>query len=97
MRLTHGLIVFSVFLAAAPLPVSAETLKGAARRAYEKATREGRVSTSCQAGSPDFVFWAGETPSAIGSEDSLSRSSSSNTGSATTSAGRIGAGPAPAS
>ena len=65
MRLPLVLAVVSVFLSAMALHVSAEELKGAARRAYEKATREGGLSTSCSTGSPDFVFWAGETPSTI--------------------------------
>jgi hypothetical protein len=65
MRLPQGLIVLSALLTAAPLPVSAEVLRGAARRAYETATSEGSLTTSCKAGSADFVFWAGETPKAI--------------------------------
>ena len=65
MRLPHVLAVISVFSSAIPLHVSAEELRGAARRAYEKATSEGSLSTSCIAGSPGFVFWAGETPSTI--------------------------------
>ena len=65
MRLPHVLIVISVSLSAVPLHVSAEELRGTARRAYEKATSDGSLSTSCSAGSPDFVFWAGKTPSTI--------------------------------
>ena len=65
MRLSHILAIVSVFLSAIPLHVSAEELRSAARRAYEKATSEGSLSTSCSPGSPDFVFWAGETPSTI--------------------------------
>ena len=90
MRAPHALVMTRVLamvgvsLYAVPLHVSAQELKGAARRAYEKATSEGSLSTSCVAGSPDFVFWAGETAS-------QSRSSSNNTGSATTSASRISA------
>ncbi len=64
MRLHYILAVIGVFLVAGP-HVSAEELRGAARRAYEKATSEGSLSTSCKAGSPDFVFWAGEAPSII--------------------------------
>ena len=62
MRLAHIMIGILV-LSAVPLPVSSEELRGAARRAYEKVTSEGSLATSCVAGSPDFVFWAGETPS----------------------------------
>ncbi len=58
-------LLISVFLFAVPVHVSAEELRGAARRAYEKATSEGSFSTSCSAGSSDFVFWAGETPSTV--------------------------------
>jgi len=65
MRLLSVLAMISVSLSAVPLHVSAEELKGAARQAYEKATREGSLSTSCSAASPDFLFWAGNTPSAI--------------------------------
>ena len=54
-----------VALIAVSLQVSAEELKGASRRAYEKATSEGALSTSCSAASPDFVFWAGDTPSTL--------------------------------
>jgi hypothetical protein len=57
--------MISVSLSAVPLHVSAEELRGAARQAYERATSEGSLSTSCSAGSPDFVFWAGTTPSTI--------------------------------
>ena len=64
MRLPHVLTVISGVLSAVPLHVSAEELRGAARRAYEKATSEGSPSTSCRAGSP-FMFWAGQTPSTI--------------------------------
>jgi hypothetical protein len=62
MRLPHVLALLSVFLSGVPLHASADELRGAARRAYEKATSEGALSTSCSAGSPDFVFWAGKTP-----------------------------------
>ena len=65
MRLPHVLIVISCALSAVSLHVSAEELSGAARRAYEKATSDGSLSTSCSAGSPNFVFWAGKAPSAI--------------------------------
>lgn len=65
MRLTHALAVIGVFLSAAPPHAEAEELKGAARRAYEKATREGSLSTSCSAGSAGFLFWAGTAPSTI--------------------------------
>lgn len=65
MRLPLVLAMVSVSLAAVPLPVSAEELKGAARQAYEKATSEGSLATSCSAGSPDFIFWAGTTPSTV--------------------------------
>ena len=65
MRLPYVLAMISVSLSAVPLHVSAEELRGAARRAYEKATSEGSLSTSCSAGSPDFVFWAGTAPSTI--------------------------------
>ena len=65
MRLTYVLTMISVFSSAVPLHISAEELRGAARRAYEKATSEGSLSTSCSAGSPDFVFWAGKTPSTV--------------------------------
>ncbi len=61
----HALAMIGVSLYAVPLHVSAEELRGATRRAYEKATSEGSLSTSCVAGSPDFVSWAGETPSTI--------------------------------
>ncbi len=59
------MIVISVLLSAVPLYVPAEVLRGQARRAYEKATSEGGLSTSCGADSPDFVFWAGESPSTL--------------------------------
>ena len=65
MSLPYVSALASVFLIAAPLNVSPEELKGADRRAYEKATSEGSLSTSCSTTSPDFVFWAGETPSTI--------------------------------
>ena len=65
MRLPHVLAVVGVFLSASPLHASAEELSGAARRAYEKATSEGSLSTSCSTGSPDFVFWAGDAPSTL--------------------------------
>ena len=65
MRLPHALAMIGVYLSGLPSHVSAEELKGAARRAYEKATSEGSLSTSCSAGSTDFVFWAGRIPSAI--------------------------------
>ena len=63
MRLLYVLAVISV--CAALSPVSGEELRGAARRAYEKATSEGSLSTSCSPGSPDFVFWAGTAPSTV--------------------------------
>ena len=65
MRLPYALAMIGVLLSGLPLQVSAEELRGAARRAYETATSEGSLSTSCRAGSPDFVFWAGETPSTL--------------------------------
>ena len=66
MRLGRALTtVICLSLSAAPWRVSAEELKGAARRAYETATRQGDLWTSCSAGSPDFVLWAGEAPSVI--------------------------------
>jgi hypothetical protein len=65
MRLTFLLATISVSLSAVSLHVAAEELRGAARHAYEKATSEGSLSTSCSAASPDFVFWAGDTPSTI--------------------------------
>jgi len=65
MRLPSVLAMISLSLSVVPLHVSAEELRGAARQAYEKATSEGSLSTSCSAGSPDFVFWAGNTPSTI--------------------------------
>ena len=68
MRLAYALAMISVYLSGLPLRVSAEELRGAARRAYEKTTSEGSLSTSCSAGSPDFVFWAGKTPSSISVE-----------------------------
>ena len=65
MRLPCVLAMISACLSAVPLHVSAEELRGAARRAYEKATSEGSLSTSCIGGSRDFVFWAGKTPSTV--------------------------------
>ena len=65
MRLTAVVATIVVSLFAVASHVSAEELKGAARRAYEKATSEGSLSTSCSAASPDFVFWAGDAPSKI--------------------------------
>ncbi len=65
MRLPHVVAMIGVCLSVVPLHVSAEELRGASRRAYEKATSEGSVSTSCGAGSPGFVFWAGTAPSTI--------------------------------
>ena len=65
MRLISVLTTISISLSAVSLTVSAEEPKGASRRAYEKATSEGMISTSCSAASPDFVFWAGDTPSTI--------------------------------
>jgi hypothetical protein len=65
MRLPHALAMIGVLLSALPSRVPAEELRGAARRAYEKATSEGSLSTSCSAGSPDFVFWAGAAPATI--------------------------------
>ena len=60
MSLPYVSALASVFLIAVPLHVSSEELKGA-----EKATSEGSLSTSCSTTSPNFVFWAGETPSTI--------------------------------
>ena len=65
MRLLHLLAIIDVCLFALPSHVSAEELTGAARRAYEKTTSDGSFFTSCRAGSDDFVFWAGKTPSAL--------------------------------
>ena len=65
MRLIHASALIIISLSLVSLHVSAEELRGADRRAYEKATSEGSLSTSCSAGSPDFVFWAGRTPSTI--------------------------------
>ena len=65
MRLISLLTTIGVSLCAASFHVSGEELRGAARRAYEKATSEGTLSTSCDANAPGFVFWAGDTPSTI--------------------------------
>ena len=65
VRLLYVLAVISASLPAVSLHVSAEELRGADRRAYERATSQGSLSTSCRDGSPDFVFWAGKTPSTI--------------------------------
>ena len=65
MRLPYVLALISVSVSAVPMHVSAEVLRGAARRAYEKATSEGSLSTACSAGSPQFIFWAGKAPSTI--------------------------------
>lgn len=65
MRLPLILAVIGMFLSAVPLDASAEELKGAARREYEKVTSEGSLSMSCGAGLSDFVFWAGDAPSII--------------------------------
>ena len=64
MRLGWVLALAGV-LSDVPLHLSAEELHGAARRAYEEATREGVVSTYCAAGSADFVFWAGRAPARL--------------------------------
>ena len=65
VRLLYVLAVVIASLPAVPLHVSAEELRGADRRAYERATSEGSLSTSCRSGTSDFVFWAGKTPSTI--------------------------------
>ncbi len=65
MRLTYVLALIGVCFSAFPLHnASAEELKGAARREYEKTTSEGNFYTSCSA-TADFVFWSGQTPSMI--------------------------------
>ncbi len=65
MRGVDCLVMVGVLMAGGSVGASAEELKGAARRAYETATREGVVSTACRAGSAGFVFWAGTAPSSV--------------------------------
>ena len=65
MRLPCALAAIGVSLVALPLHASAQELKGADRRAYETATSEGSLSTSCSAGPSGFVFWAGDAPSTL--------------------------------
>ena len=66
MRRSSILATIGVILSALPLPdVSAEELRGAARREYERVTSEGSLFTSCSANSGYFVFWAGKQPSVL--------------------------------
>ena len=65
MQLTYVLAWIAVCFSAFPLhSASAEELKGAARRDYEKVTSEGSFYTSCSL-TKDFVFWSGRTPSML--------------------------------
>ncbi len=65
MRLPCLAAAVGVSLLAASLHASAEELKGAARRDYERTTSEGSLSTYCSAGPQGFAFWAGDAPSTL--------------------------------